>query len=225
MEPNKIMLSELDAFCCDFSFIRDLDGSPIDDIMMPMMDDSELESILEDIMDMNDDLDTLQQVPTNSLVHNDVIDLSIDECDEDEIPSFDWISSCSDLSFNDPTMNDNAPPRDTIQMMLDTEQYSFKPIDMNDVQNDDGITNKQRDSVAEWIFKVSFFNIQTSSTTFNRALPVNILLTVSFVLCSSFYYRTRSWTSMEVTNNVPFWLCHTWIGSFNGSSFISRTLN
>eukprot|EP00978_Attheya_sp_CCMP212_P013801 scaffold34821_cov41-Attheya_sp.AAC.1 len=92
------------------------------DIMMPMMDDSELEqSILEDSMDMDED-DTLQQVPTNSLdVQNDVIDLSMDEPDEDEIPSFDWDTSCCDLSFNDPIMNDTTPPRDTIQMMLDSE--------------------------------------------------------------------------------------------------------
>eukprot|EP00978_Attheya_sp_CCMP212_P037883 scaffold182512_cov42-Attheya_sp.AAC.1 len=156
IESNQEMLSELDSFSCDLSFIRDLDESPIDDILMPMMDDSELESILEDIMDMDED-DTLQQDPTNSLdVQNDVIDLSMDEPDEDEIPSFDWDTSCSNLSFNDPNMNDTTRPRDTIQMMLDSEQYSFNRIDMNDVQKD-GITIKQRDAVAEWIFKVMDF--------------------------------------------------------------------
>eukprot|EP00978_Attheya_sp_CCMP212_P013798 scaffold34819_cov31-Attheya_sp.AAC.1 len=128
----------------------------MDDILMPIMNDSELESILEDIMDMDED-DTLQQVPTNSLdVQNDVIDLSMDEPDEDEIPSFDRDASCCDLSFNDPNMNDTTPPRDTIQMMLDSEQYSFKRIDMNDVQKD-GITIKQRDTVADCIFKVMDF--------------------------------------------------------------------
>jgi hypothetical protein len=182
MEPNQEMLSELDSFSCDFSFIRDLDESPMDDILMPMMDDSELQSILEDIMDMDDEDDTLQQVPTNSIdAQNDVIDLSMDEPDdEDEIPSFDWDTSCCDLSFNDPNMNDTTPPRDTIQIMMDSEQYSFKRIDMNDVQKD-GITIKQRDTVAEWIFKVRFFNMHTSSAAFNRALLVCILL--MFHLC------------------------------------------
>eukprot|EP00978_Attheya_sp_CCMP212_P039534 scaffold206561_cov36-Attheya_sp.AAC.1 len=61
MEPNREFLSELDSFYCAFSFIRDLDESPMGDIMMPIMNDSELEQfILEDIMDMDED-DTLQQ--------------------------------------------------------------------------------------------------------------------------------------------------------------------
>eukprot|EP00978_Attheya_sp_CCMP212_P003413 scaffold7026_cov62-Attheya_sp.AAC.1 len=148
-----------------------------------MMDDSELESILKDIMDMDED-DTLQQDPTNSLdVQNDVIDLSMDETDGDEIPSFDWDTSCCDLSFNDPNMNDTTPPRDTIQMMLDSEQYTFKQIDMNDVQKD-GITIKQRDAVAEWIFKVSFFNTHTASAAFNRALLLyEVFLYFFCVMC------------------------------------------
>eukprot|EP00978_Attheya_sp_CCMP212_P005725 scaffold12832_cov50-Attheya_sp.AAC.6 len=155
MEPNQEMLSELDSFSCDFSFICDVDESPMGYILMPMMDGSELESILEEIMDMEED-DTLQQVPTNSLIQDDVIDLSMDEPDKDEIPSFDWDTSCCDLSFNDPNMNDTTCPRDTIQMMLDSEQYSFKQIDMNDVQKD-GITNKQCDTVAKWMFKTMDF--------------------------------------------------------------------
>jgi hypothetical protein len=177
-------------------------------------------------MDMDDEDDTLQQVPTNSLdVQNDVIDLSMDEPDdEDEIPSFDWDTSCCELSFNDSNMNDTTRPRDTIQMMLDSEQYSFKRIDMNDVQKD-GITNVQRDTVAEWMFKVRFFKMNTSSPAFN--LPLLSYEVFLYFICVVFVilYRIRSWTSMGSTNNVPFWPCHTWIGSSNSILFIRRTLH